>query len=221
MFGWNDPIIAWMALWGPVGYVVAFAPTAWMLDTLQLRPTAIVSAALVLAGCLVRMIATDNAPLHNGTNTTLTTIVQHAGQILNALAGPFAMSGGTVLSAAWFAPGERTISTAIFCTANQLGVTLSYLVGPMLVPPNGTSADVRLYLWICVGMSAAVFAMTVAYLPSKPPAGASAVKVVVEVVVVVVVSQLRLKVLLGLIVGVVAGASNFYRWCCQLAVPCP
>jgi len=160
-----------MALWGPIGYFVGFAPTAWMLDTLHLRPTAIAGMGLVFAGTLVRLIATDNVPLYNGTNVTTTTIVQHVGQALNGLAGPFAMSAGTVMSAAWFAPEERTVSTAVFCTANQVGVTLSYIAGPLMVPVDGTSSDIRMYMWVSAGVAGAVFLMTVAYLPSKPPHG--------------------------------------------------
>jgi hypothetical protein len=203
--------------------LIAFAPTAWMLDTLHLRPTAIVSSALILAGCMVRMISTDNVPLYNGTNTTLTTVVQHVGQLMNSLAGPFGMSGGTVVSAAWFAPGERTISTAVFCTASALGVTLSYLVGPLLVPPDGTSADVRFYLWICVGMAAAVFVMTVAYLPSKPPVGAPT-PTRLPAAVVIVVSRVAavefIAKLCSLFVCVRTCVRNFYWQCCQLALLC-
>ncbi len=204
-----------MALWGPIAYLVAFAPTAWMLDTLHLRPTAVVASALILAGCLVRMISTDDMPLHNGTNTTLTTVVQHVGQMLNSLAGPFGMSGGTVVSAAWFPPGERTISTAVFCTASAAGVTLSYLVGPLLVPSDGTSADVRFYLWICVGMAAAVFVMTVAYLPSKPPAGTPAPTILRAAVVLVLVLVLEAIVAAVLVVAAVVVAAVVRRWRCD------
>ena len=150
-----------MGIWGPIGYFVAFAPTAWLLDTLHLRPSAIVAMGLVLASTAVRLIETGNVPLHNGTNVTATLIWQHVGQALNGLAGPFAMSAGTVLSAAWFSPEERTISTAIFCTANQVGVTVSYLLGPLIVPANGTTDDVRLYLWISLGLAAAIMVPTV------------------------------------------------------------
>lgn len=156
VFGWNDAIVSWMGLWGPLGYFAAFAPTAWMLDTLHLRPSAIVAIGLVLAGTLVRLIDTSNTPIHPGSNISVTLIMQHLGQALNGLAGPFAMSAGTVLSATWFPPGERTISTAVFCTANQVGVSLSYIVGPLLVPEDGDIADVRLYLWVCVGLAGAV-----------------------------------------------------------------
>ena len=125
-----------------------------MLDTLQLRPTAIVAMGLVLAGTLVRLISTDNVPIHNGTNVTLTTIVQHVGQALNGIAGPFAMSAGTVLSAAWFAPEERTISTAVFCTANQVSelchVVVLVLVVVVVVKNLVVAGDGSFKCCVCV-----------------------------------------------------------------------
>ena len=163
VFHWNDATIAWMGNWGPIAYVIAFMPTAWMLDVHALRPTAIGAALLVVAGTGVRLISTGP------TQTCL--YLMHLGQCLNGLAGPFAMSAATVLSAAWFAPNERTTSTAIFCISNMAGVSASYLVGPLLVPQNGTIADVRRYLWICFGLACFALVLVLLYLPSKPPVG--------------------------------------------------
>ena len=51
----------------------------------------------------------------------------------------------------------------VFCTANQAGVTLSYLIGPLMVPQDGTSNDVRNYLWMNVGLAGATALLTIAY----------------------------------------------------------
>lgn len=165
VFNWNDATVAWMGNWGPIAYVVAFLPTAWMLDTWFMRPTALIAALLVTVGTGVRLISTGP--------TASCLYLMHLGQCLNGLAGPFAMSAGTVLSAAWFAPGERTTSTAIFCIANMVGVSASYLVGPLLVPLDGTISDVRLYLWVCFALACTAMVLVVVYLPSTPPVGFS------------------------------------------------
>ena len=81
------------------------------------------------------------------------------------------MSAGTVVSAAWFGANERTTSTAIFTIANMFGVSASYLVGPLLVPADGSVADIRRYLWICFVLSAVSLGLVLLYLPSKPPRG--------------------------------------------------
>jgi MFS transporter, FLVCR family, disrupted in renal carcinoma protein 2 len=163
VFNWDDATIAWMGNWGPIAYVIAFMPTAWMLDTWFVRHTALMAAFLVLVGTGVRLIST-------GPSSTCLYLM-HIGQCLNGLAGPFAMSAGTVLSAAWFAPNERTTSTATFCIANMAGVSASYLIGPLLVPQNGTIQDVRRYLWVCFALACAAMLLVLVYLPSKPPIG--------------------------------------------------
>ena len=130
VFGWDDSEISWMGNWGPIAYIVAFMPTAWVLDNYDLRPAALVAAALMLLGCVIRLLSTGP--------TWQCTVCQHIGQCLNGLAGPFAMSAGTVLSAQWFPAGQRTLSTAIFCVANMSGVSASYIIGPLLVPSTGS-----------------------------------------------------------------------------------
>eukprot|EP00946_MAST-07B_sp_MAST-7B-sp1_P004735 g4735.t1 len=162
-FGWNDATLSFLGNWGPIAYVVFFLPTAWSLSRYKLRPTAIGASLLVFAGCGVRMFDTSKS------STCL--YLQHLGQALNGLAGPFAMSAGTVVSAAWFGANERTTSTAIFTIANMFGVSASYLVGPLLVPADGSVADIRRYLWICFVLSAVSLGLVLLYLPSKPPRG--------------------------------------------------
>jgi FLVCR family MFS transporter len=162
-FGWDDATLSFLGNWGPIAYIAFFLPTAWSLARFKLRPTAIGAALLVCAGCGVRLIDTSES------STCL--FLAHAGSCLNGLAGPFAMSAGTVVSAAWFGPDERTTSTAIFTIANMFGVSASYLVGPLLVPANGSVADIRRYLWICFILAAVSLLLVLVYLPSKPPTG--------------------------------------------------
>eukprot|EP00939_MAST-03C_sp_MAST-3C-sp1_P005203 g5203.t1 len=162
-FDWNDSIIAWLGNWGPIAYVIAFAPTAWALDVLKLRPTSIVGAVLVFAASAIRLVDTSRS--------RVCLILQHVGQCLNGLAGPFAMSAGTVISATWFAPSERTTSTAIYSISNMLGVSVSYLIGPLVVSSHGSTQDIRTYLWIQFAFSAAALVLVLLYLPSRPPNG--------------------------------------------------
>lgn len=68
------------------------------------------------------------------------TYLTHVGQILNGLAGPVGMSIGPSLSAAWFPVNQRVTATAVAGVANYVGVALSFLVGPMMVPDRGDTA---------------------------------------------------------------------------------
>lgn len=51
---WDDGTIALLANWGPIMYLVAFLPTAWLLAK-SVRKTALIAAALLVAGALARV----------------------------------------------------------------------------------------------------------------------------------------------------------------------
>ena len=162
-FGWRDGDISLLGNWGPIAYAIAFLPTAWLLDTYHLRPSTFVASSFVFAGCAVRLMRVDDS--------AVSLLLQHVGQCLNGLAGPFSLSAGTVISAAWFPRYQRTTSTAIFTVANMLGVSSSFLLGPFMVPADGTVMDVHRYLWVCFWLSAVALALVLVYLPSRPPVG--------------------------------------------------
>jgi len=161
VFGWNDSDVAWMGNWGPIAYMFCFYPTALFLDTYGLRQPARSCAFLLAASCGIRLLSTGPS------KTCL--ILQHIGQMLNGMAGPFAMSAGTVLSSAWFSPEQRTTSTSIFVVANLAGVSASYLIGPIMVPNhNGSIEDVRRYLWLSFFISVVSLLLVVLYFPIPP-----------------------------------------------------
>ena len=123
--GWSDGTIAMLSNWGPIAYVIAVFPNSYLMDSKGLRPAVLVAASLVFFGCLVRCFTVARSPA---------TGLAHFGQFLNGLAGPVAMSAAPVLSAAWFPPHERHTATAIVEAVNALGVALSFVLGPAIVP---------------------------------------------------------------------------------------
>ena len=109
-----------------------------------IRTACLVTAALLVLSCSLRVIT-----VHLPAVTWLT----HAGQIFNGLAGPVAMSLGPSLSAAWFPVNQRVTATAIVGVANYIGLSLSFVLGPLMVPERtgqhagdlkGIKHDVRL-----------------------------------------------------------------------------
>ena len=136
---------------GPICYFIAVIPTSWLLDTKGLRLVCLGGSILVFLGCAVRCFSTRGLAC---------TILAHLGQIFNGLAGPVAMAAAPVLSATWFPAHERTTATAIMSMSNNLGVALSVIIGPILVPESDdfsrTSSRVSFsssahfsYLFIC------------------------------------------------------------------------
>ncbi|KAK2144119.1 hypothetical protein LSH36_784g01043 [Paralvinella palmiformis] len=57
----------------------------------------------------------------------------HTAQIINGFAGPVVMAMPPLLSATWFPANERIISTAIACGLTSLGVSASFIIGPLIV----------------------------------------------------------------------------------------
>ncbi|XP_046553121.1 solute carrier family 49 member 4 homolog isoform X2 [Haliotis rubra] len=135
-FGWNNADISLLTNWGPISYIVSAVFFSWMIDVKGLRWACLSSMFLVAAGCGLRCF-TSTPPL--------VTWLVHTGQFLNGLGGPVAMGGPPALSAHWFAPNERTTATAVGAVLNSMGVAVSFIVGPLLVPdkanPNCTSGN--------------------------------------------------------------------------------
>ncbi|CAC5362491.1 DIRC2 [Mytilus coruscus] len=190
-FGWTDGDIALFANWGPIAYLIATFPLAWIIDVKGLRPACVISTFLVAAGAGVRCITDDPEYISWTVNI---------GQLLNGLAGPVAMGGPPVLSALWFPANERTTATAINLVFNNLGLGVSFIIGPYFVPDkpdksntttfNTSTADnqsiwynisqfnetrihkeraeiMKLMYWEC-GLAVLVFLLVLVYFPNKP-----------------------------------------------------
>jgi hypothetical protein len=167
MYGWSEATIATMGNWGPISYMIAVVPTAYLFDTIGLRYASLAAAFVVAAGCGVRLLA-----LLPGASHELILLSMHAGQCLNGLAGPVAMMAGPPLSAAWFPPGSRTTSTALVAIFNGLGVAFSNMAGPALVPaaddPAAQARGIALYMWGSAVAGALIFVAMLLYFPDRP-----------------------------------------------------
>jgi len=163
VFNWDDGVISTLGNWGPIAFLVWFLPTAWMLDNSGLRTSALLSSVFISLGCGCRLLWTGP--------TFKCTVVQHIGQALNGLAGPFANSAGPLISAQWFPRYQRTTATGLYTVACILGISSSYLVGPLMVPSSGTVNDIREYLWLMFYASCATTLLAIIYLPNRPPSG--------------------------------------------------
>eukprot|EP00825_Cyclidium_porcatum_P000555 TRINITY_DN10185_c0_g2_i2.p1 TRINITY_DN10185_c0_g2~~TRINITY_DN10185_c0_g2_i2.p1 ORF type:complete len:428 (+),score=52.75 TRINITY_DN10185_c0_g2_i2:157-1440(+) len=168
IFNWSDGTIALLAAWGPICYFISIIPLTYIMDNKGVRPACIIASSLIFFGSLVKCFTTTNPQA---------TILIHFGQILNALAGPVAMSVGPVISAQWFPPNERIISTACVALANGVGSGLTFFIGPLIIPDEKSEAETRkniirynLYETILFG---AVYLSCLLYFPNRPPTSPS------------------------------------------------
>ena len=169
LYGWDDGTIALLANWGVLGYLLAAWPTSWLLDNRGPRSACVVGSALTFLGGVARIVRHET----DGVGSTLA----HVGQILNALAGPVAMSIGPVLSAMWFPPAERNLATAIVATANYGGCALVFWLAAVSVPADAPASITRDRLWYYMlgecAFGGATFFLCVITIPSRPPAAPS------------------------------------------------
>lgn len=162
-FGWNDGQIALFPNWGTIGWFIAVAPCAYVMDSKGLRPAVLAPSFLIFAGSLLRICTTD---------VPAATWLCNTAQLLNGLAGPVGCAAPPLLSATWFAPQQRTTATSISTVCNYLGVALSFILGPLLVPKGNVHTvkhDYMVYMWGSAIASGIVFLAVVVSFPNAPP----------------------------------------------------
>lgn len=119
-----------------------------------------IGSALVLGGCILRLLATDATPR--------SIALLHVSFVLTALAGPIAMSAVSKFSELWFRPENRAFATATAQMSNGLGTGLASLVGPQMVVA-GTWASLQSYNWAMLALVGFNAVCMVAYFPASPP----------------------------------------------------
>jgi len=162
----TDSVISLLLNWGPI-IGIAFFPVQSCMLTINggFKRATQLGAGLTLAGALIRTI-----PCWLGEdfrqNNVACLLLLHIGQILNAAAGPLCMGTESRLSCIWFAENERATATATAVTANGLGTTLGFILGPY----TASSADrIPLLLYIEILLTAVPFVCSLTYFPSAPP----------------------------------------------------
>ena len=55
------------------------------------------------------------------------------GQFFNGLAGAFLVQLASLVSTTWFPPYQRTTATAVSSIAMELGMAVSFILGPLVV----------------------------------------------------------------------------------------
>lgn len=188
-FSWPSTTVPWMLNIGVFAYVMFMIPFAWLMDRKGLRISNLITSGLLCVGSGLRCIT-----MHPPNVTWLFYIAQ----FLCGSAGPVANAAGPLLSSLWFPPHQRTTATALGTLSIPLGLSLSFIIGPQLVPEpgnsttNGTShissdsitfddqnniSDITVsemrsymhrYMYIDFGFCCTIFLLVLLYFPSFP-----------------------------------------------------
>lgn len=169
----NPRSVTLLLNWGPIWGCAMFPVQVWLLSRPGgFRKTLRLGALLCFLGALVRMGPTVAGP--GLRRSAWAAPLLHAGQSLNAAAGPFCMGATARLSSIWFAEHRRTLTTALAVTANALGTNVGFVLGPWVVR---RADDFGTLLWLELAIAAVPLACAVAWVPrnalddAKPPAG--------------------------------------------------
>ncbi|XP_022100526.1 disrupted in renal carcinoma protein 2 homolog isoform X1 [Acanthaster planci] len=179
VLNWTDSDIALLTNWGPISFVITGFLFSYLLLVKGLRYCVLCSSLIFLLGLGIRClpVGIDNLKW-----------TMNAGHVCIGIAGPVMMSAPTEVSAVWFPPHQRTTSTAISTTAAFLGMSASFLVGPLIVtsiPQNSSTepldpdertrsfSEIMGLMYIECGVTAVVVVATLLYFPEKPPTSPS------------------------------------------------
>ncbi|XP_063979428.1 solute carrier family 49 member 4-like [Diachasmimorpha longicaudata] len=118
---WNKSSVALLSDWGCIMYLTCCLPICWILNTSLLATPIKIAAVLSTLGTFMRCISSQEQ---------IFTTTAHLAAILNGLSGVIIGPSTALISAVYFPTGERTTATGISAAFNQLGMALSYLLGP-------------------------------------------------------------------------------------------
>ena len=172
-------MVAWLTNTAAISYLPGSVLFFYIANYLDLR-TAVVIATLLVCLCgVLRCFIFSVSHLYG-------IILLFIAQFLNGLAGPVVTSATTQVSANWFPPYERNFATAFSGQVGNFGMSVSFIIGPLLVPDvnissyisSSTRAELSRYIlrlmYIEAGAAILVFVLVVLYFPSKPKSAPSA-----------------------------------------------
>ena len=159
-YGISEDTLQLFINYGSIFFLIMSVPVAILMDRPNgFRIAMLLSAFSVLVGCIMRLCARD-ASFNS-------IILLHFSYILNALAGPIAVSAPSLLANAWFPANERGFATGVAVAFNTFGLVFSYFCGPLFVAA-GTMENLMVYMYLCLALAAVNGIGIALYFPSTP-----------------------------------------------------
>ncbi|KAH0560457.1 solute carrier family 49 member 4 homolog [Cotesia glomerata] len=121
---WNKNSLALISNWGCITYLTCCLPCCWLLNETDLSTPLKIAAILSTLATFIRCLSMQ---------ATVFTTTAHIAAIVNGLSGVIIGPATALVSAVWFSTGERTTATGISSAVSQVGMAISYVLGPGLV----------------------------------------------------------------------------------------
>ncbi|XP_072108249.1 solute carrier family 49 member A3-like isoform X1 [Mobula birostris] len=153
-----------------VGIPFGFGST-WILDTLGLKTSLILSSWLNLTGCVVQLLSVAFFVPKDSWKFPLLLL----GQTFGAFAQPLVLFAPTKLAALWFPEQQRATANMISSMANPLGILFANILSPLLMN-EPSSMPMLLGVYIVPAVIACLFTtlgIREKVPPTPPSAGAA------------------------------------------------
>ncbi|XP_055499704.1 solute carrier family 49 member A3 isoform X1 [Leucoraja erinacea] len=158
--------------WLSMVYLVVSIPfgfgTTWILDTLGLKTSLILSSWLNLAGCIVQLLSVAFFVPKDSWKFPLLMV----GQSFGAFAQPLVLFSPTKVAALWFPEHQRATANMISSMANPLGILFANILSPLLMK-DPSSMPVLLGVYIVPAVIACLLT-TIGIRETVPPTPPSA-----------------------------------------------
>ncbi|XP_045194753.2 solute carrier family 49 member 4 homolog [Mercenaria mercenaria] len=125
VFGWADGNVALVANLANISYMFLVIPMCMMMDTKGLRFSMILCTGMLVFCSVIRCFSLE---------PVTATVTAYVCGLIQGIAATMPFSGPPLVAAVWFPPAERPVATAIGSFFNYMGVSLSFIIGPQLVP---------------------------------------------------------------------------------------
>ncbi|XP_074650994.1 solute carrier family 49 member 4 homolog [Tubulanus polymorphus] len=181
VFGISDGEVAFLANWGPIGFITFIVPFTYALEQRGLRFVCVLATGLLAVGGAVRLLILVVDPSYRRWFI-------HTGQFLVGSTASLTQLAPPIFSSIWFPPNQRTTATVVSAVSNTLGAGLQAIIGPFIVAdqPNITTNtsnwsnetdtvmknefnDIVEQLIIHAAIAGMLFLTIVAYFPARPP----------------------------------------------------
>ncbi|CAK8680793.1 unnamed protein product [Clavelina lepadiformis] len=158
----NVDTINWLSVVFMITGIPCGIAATWLIDTIGLRFSIILSAWLNGVGCVIRVVSAID-----GIAPSAKLPLVFTGQIVAAFAQPFVLFAPTKLSALWFKEDQRAISNMLATTGNPLGMMVANIISPILT--NKPSDMLYMLAVQCIPAGVAVVMATFGWWSSAPP----------------------------------------------------
>ena len=163
----NESTVDLLTSWGPIFFIPCLPLVYILLNRVNgLRYCILLLSTIDLISTIIRVIPLLFVSSSSVYYSSINVPFLHLGQMLNGLCGPLAMAPVSQLSCLWFDTNERTRATTIAIMAYNLGSTVGFILGPLIVD---IPSKVPHLLYIHLGLSIIGCLLSWICFPARPP----------------------------------------------------